>query len=213
MMPDMLRVGLTGNIGSGKSTVALALTRLGAHVIDADAVVHELLTPASAIYSKIVEAFGPEILRSDGTIDRRYLGRIVFDNPAKRSLLNSLVHPAVRAEVNRRTSEIEKRDPEATVVVEAALLVETGYYKHFDQVIVVTCAPEIQLARVMQRDGLSEHEVLSRMEAQMSTEEKARVADHRIDTSGTLEETEQQVAVVFRELRRRVGVQPSPPEG
>ena len=201
-MSRMLRVGLTGNIGSGKSTTASILAELGAVVIDADRVVHELLAPGSAAYESVVQAFGPEILEADRTINRRILGRIVFESPQKRAVLNGCLHPAVLAEIGRRIEDLEKNDRRGIVVVDAALMVETGFHRYFDRVIVVTCDPEIQLARVVLRDGLSVEDVRARMDAQMPAEEKAKVADYRIDNSGSPDDTRRQAIAVYRDLIR-----------
>ena len=215
-MRRMLRVGLTGNIGSGKSTTASILAELGADVIDADRIVHGLLTPGSVAYASVVGAFGPEILEPDRTINRRKLGRIVFESPQKRATLNGCLHPAVQTEVERRIEELEKSKPRGVVVVDAALMVETGFHRFFDRVIVVTCDPEIQLARVVLRDGLDAEEVRARMSAQMPAEEKAKVADYRIDTSGSPDDTRRQVMAIYRDLLRlesRPGRSNDPPGG
>jgi dephospho-CoA kinase len=212
-MRRMLRIGLTGNIGSGKSTTASILAELGATVIDADRIARELLVPGSPPYERVVGAFGPEILEADGiTIDRRKLGRIVFQSVHKRSILNSCVHPEVRAEIKRRISELEKSRPDGIVVVDAALMVETGFYQFFDRVIVVICDPEIQRTRVIRRDGLSAEEVSARMASQMPAEEKAKVADYRINTSGSFEETRRQVVAVYMDLLRVQNTRQSGPE-
>lgn len=201
-MSRMLRVGLTGNIGSGKSTTASILAELGAVVIDADRIVHELLAPGSAAYESVVQSFGPEILGADRTINRRILGRIVFESPQKRAVLNGCLHPAVLAEIGRRIEDLEKNDRRGIVVVDAALMVETGFHRYFDRLIVVTCDPEIQLARVVLRDGLSVEDVRARMDAQMPAEEKAKVADYRIDNSGSPDDTRRQAVAVYRDLIR-----------
>jgi dephospho-CoA kinase len=200
MMRRVLRVGLTGNIGSGKSTAALILAELGAHVVDADMIVHGLLMPGTDTHAAIVGAFGNGILQPDGTINRRKLGQIVFEDPEKRAMLESLVHPGVRSVIEDRIRQLEREAPDGIVVVDAALLVETGFYREFDRLIVVTCDPEIQLARIVRRDGLGIDEVRARIEAQMPAEEKAKVADYRIDSSGSLDETRRQIDAVYQEL-------------
>src|SRR5262245_49540684 len=133
----MLHVGLTGNIASGKSHATSVFSELGANIIDADVVVHELLIPGTATYRKVVDAFGPEIVNEDGTIDRRRLGGIVFHDTEKRLLLNSLVHPDVREEVLRRVAEIDEGGRNGILIVDAALMVESGSYKMYDKLIVV----------------------------------------------------------------------------
>ncbi len=200
MMRRMLRVGLTGNIGSGKSTAALVLAELGAYVIDADLIVHGLLSLGSDTYAAILEAFGSGILQLDGTIDRRMLGQIVFEDAEKRAMLENLVHPGVRSAIEDRIRELEKETADGIVVVDAALLVETGLYREFDRLIVVTCDPQIQLARAVRRDGLCIDEVRARIAAQMPAEEKTKVADYRVDNSGSLEDTRRQIAAVYQAL-------------
>ena len=204
-MRGMLRVGLTGNIGSGKSTTALILAELGACVIDADLIVHKLLMPGSDTNAAIVRAFGSGILQADGAINRRMLGRIVFEAPEKRTVLEGLVHPGVRLAIEDRIRELEREGPDRIVVVDAALLVETGFYRQFDRLIVVTCDPEIQLRRVMKRDGLSVEQARARIAAQMPAKEKAKVADYTIDSSGSPEETRRQVAAIYQKLLRLKG--------
>ncbi len=209
MMRRMLRVGLTGNIGSGKSTVAVMLADLGACVIDADVIVHRLLLPGSDTHAAVVSTFGAGILQPDGTINRRMLAEIVFEAAEKRAILESLVHPGVRSAIEDRIRELEKTTPGGVVVVDAALLVETGFYRQFDCLIVVTCDPEIQLKRVVERSGLGIKEVRARFAAQMPAEEKVKAADYRIDNSGSLDETRRQIIAVYRELLRKRGPESS----
>ncbi len=173
---------------------------LGAIVIDADAVSHELLARGSETAQKVVEAFGPQILDSGGGIDRKKLGCIVFSDPERRRLLNSLMHPAIREEIRRRIEAAREASPGAVVVVDAALMIETGSHRMYDRLIVVTCEPALQLARLMGRDGLSEEEARARIEAQMPPEEKVKLADYTIDTSGTIDRTREQVEAVYRDL-------------
>jgi dephospho-CoA kinase len=196
----MLHVALTGNIASGKSHAALLFAELGAHVIDADVVAHELLAPGTGTYEKIVNAFGTEIVAAEGQIDRRKLGRIIFANPDKRLLLNSLTHPEVGAEILRRIFRLEQSFPSGVVIVDGALIVETGGYKMYHRLVVVTCDPSLQVSRLMSRDGLPREEAESRMASQMPIEEKLKLADYTIDTSGTLRQTQDQVEAIYRDL-------------
>ncbi len=193
-------MGLTGNIASGKSCAARVFAELGAHIVDADLIAHDLLTPGKPTYEKVREAFGGEIVLQDGSIDRRKLGEIVFNDAARRVLLNSLVHPDVRTEIFRQIIELEKVSARGIVIVDAALMVESGLYKLYDKLVVVYCHPALQLARLVSRDGLSVKEARARMDAQMPTEEKLRVADYKIDTSGTFRQTREQVEGTYREL-------------
>jgi len=196
----MLRVGLTGNIGTGKSTVSGIFAELGVPVVDADEVVHELLSAGTAVTQAVCGAFGAGMLLPDGSVDRRRLGELVFGAPEKLRLLNSLVHPAVRAAVSSRLDAWAESRVHRMAVVEAALLVETGYYRQFDRLIVVVCTPEQQAARIARRDGLSCDQIRARMASQLPSEEKARVADFVVDNSGSLEETRRQVAGILTAL-------------
>lgn len=196
----MLHVGLTGNIASGKSYAALLFAELGAHIIDADAVVHELLASQTRTYEKIVKAFGKQILRLDGSIDRRKLGQVVFFDVEKRQLLNSITHPDVAGEILRRIFDLEQLSQSGIVIVDAALIVETGSYKMYDRLIVVTCEPVLQISRLTTRDHLTVEEARARMESQLAIEEKLKLAHYTIDTSGTLKQTQEQVEVIYRDL-------------
>lgn len=219
MIPRMLRVGLTGNIASGKTRAAEAFADLGARVIDADRVAHGLLERGGAAHGRIVETFGEGILDPEGGIDRKRLGNIVFFNEEKRRLLNQITHPLVDREIERRIKEAEREMPDGILVVDAALMVETGGYRRFHFLVVVACNPELQLRRLMQRDSLTAAEAKARMESQMPIAEKLRLAHYTIDTSGTLGETREQVSVVYRDLLRQArrlksggGIPGPPPE-
>jgi len=202
-MPRMLHVGLTGNIASGKSQAALVFAELGAHIIDADRIVHGLLSGDTATAKSIAERFGGAVLNPDGSINRKQLAAIVFSEPEKRLLLNSLVHPEVRREVFRRIAELEEKSPGGgIIIVDAALTIESGSYRFYDRLIVVTCDPALQLARIVSRDGLSIEDAKARMAAQMPVEEKVKVADYTIDTSGTFMETRAQIEVIYQDLAR-----------
>ena len=196
----MIHVGLTGNIATGKSYAAAHFEKLGAQIIDADRVVHELLECGTPTYGKIVESFGEEILREDKSIERSLLAKIVFFDEVKRRLLNGITHPAVKGEIHRRIASFDQTSREGILIVDAALMVETGGYREYDRLIVVACERSLQLARLMSRDGLTENEALARMTAQMPIEEKIKLADHVINTSGTLKQTETQVEAIYREL-------------
>jgi len=196
----MLHVGLTGNIASGKSVVSVKFAELGAHIIDADHIVRELLSCGTKIQKKIVESFGEEILSSDGSIDRKALGGIVFNDSAKRLLLNRLTHPEIGAEIKRRIDALEQISAGGIVIVEAALMVETGSTGNYHRLIVVTCDSSLQITRLMNRDDLTFEEAKARIDSQMPVKEKLKLADHIIDTSGTLKQTHEQVAAVYRDL-------------
>ncbi len=199
-MRRMLHVGLTGNIASGKSTAAKVFAELGARIIDADLIAHKLLKQQTATYKKVVQEFGQVIVNPDGTIDRKKLGDIVFNDAAKRDLLNGIVHPDVRTEVLRQIVELEKESHGGIIIIDAALMVESGSYKQYDRLVVIYCHPALQLARLISRDGLSIPEARARMAAQMPVEEKLQLAHYKIDTSGTLQQTHEQIEIVYREL-------------
>jgi len=196
----MLHVGLTGNIASGKSQAALLFAELGAHIIDADVVVHELLASGTKTYLKIVDAFGEQILNAEREIDRKKLGQIIFFDAEKRALLNQLTHHDVGVKILRRIFDFEQSSSRGIVIVDAALMVETGGYKMYDRLIVVTCDQSLQVARLMSRDQLSEKEARARMNSQMPIEEKLKLADYTIETSGTLRQTRDQVEAIHRDL-------------
>lgn len=197
----MLRIGLTGGLASGKSFVGHAFADLGCHFIEADDLGHQVLLPDGEAYADVVREFGQGILKPDGFIDRRKLGALVFDQPALLEKLNRLVHPPVGARQAKMIAEIAARDPKAIVVVAAAILVETGSYKRFDRLIVVTCTLEQQIERAMKRGPSTREEVLARLSRQLPLEQKVRLADYVIDTSGTKENTLEQVRTVFELLR------------
>ena len=197
----MLRVGLTGGLASGKSFVGHALADLGCHLIQADEIGHQVLLPGAEAYDASVHEFGDGILDDDGYIDRRRLGAIVFDDPERLRKLSSFVHPAVVQREERLIAEIAARDAKAIVVVEAAILVETGSYRRYDRLIVAWCRRELQIERAMKRDSSTREEVLARLDRQLPLEEKLKVADYLIDTSGTKEETLKKTREVYEALR------------
>jgi dephospho-CoA kinase len=211
----LLRIGLTGGIACGKSVIGEMFVKLGAHLIQADAIAHWLMEPDRPVYQEIVRHFGESILNSDRTVNRSKLAEAAFgprgaaksDNTARRvKELNAIVHPAVIAHENEWMDDIGARDPHAIAIVEAALILEAGTADRFDHLIVVTCKPEQRIERFARRQGISEEtaraEVARRMAAQIPDEEKIEAADFVIDNSGSLEHTERQVRRVFTELRQ-----------
>lgn len=199
----MLRVGLTGGIASGKSTVAELLARRGAHVLSADQLAHQVYEPGTPVFDNVVSHFGQQILSEDGRISRKKLADVVF--PDRTSELNAIVHPAVIAAQTRWMNDVERQDRHGIAVVEAALLLEAGAEKDFDKVVVVTCDFEHKVERFARRTGLppdqARVEVERRGAAQMRDEEKARRADYVIENSGSTEELEKQVGAVWTELQ------------
>ena len=195
----MLRVGLTGGIACGKTLAARRLAAHGFHVLDLDAVAHELTAPGGAAYADVVAAFGQGIVGRDGAIDRKALGARVFSDPQALSRLNALVHPRVRAEEARRAAQLAGTDE--VLVTDAALLVESGLHTRFDRLVVVDCRFEDQVARLAARDGMNEVTARARIAAQMPVADKRRFAHFVVDGSRTREETGRQVDELAPALR------------
>ena len=198
----MLRVGLTGSIGVGKSFVASVFEELGAHVLDADQTAREVVMPGTPGLKAVSVAFGADILNPDGTLNRKQLGAVVFSDEEKRQLLNHILHPFIIARQDEILNEWEKQDPQGIGIVDAALMIESGGYRRFDKLIVVHCRPEVQLERLMLRDKLSRDEAQRRIDSQMPQEEKQKFADYLIDTSDGFELTREQTIKVYNDLAR-----------
>lgn len=192
-------VGLTGGIASGKSTVARMLVELGAALIDADQLARDIVRPATPGLARLVEAFGNEILREDGTLDRKKLGEIVFADGDAREKLNAITHPLIAQAGAERIAALQDSDA-PYIVYEAALLVENGAHELFSGLIVVACTPETQLARIIARDDLTEEEAKARIVSQLPLEKKVEVADYVIENDGDLETTRAQVLALHEEL-------------
>jgi len=197
----MLKVGLTGSIAAGKSFVLDALREFGARTIDADAIAREVVEPGTPGLKAIVEEFGARILNPNGSLDRAKLGSIVFQDEARRRQLNSILHPFIIQRQDEIMRQWEEETPEAIVVIDAALMIESGGYKRFAKLIVAHCRPEIQLERLMKRDGLSREEAERRINSQMPQAEKMKYADVLIDTSDGFEDTRRQVEAVWQKLK------------
>jgi dephospho-CoA kinase len=197
----MLRVGLTGSIGVGKSFVASVFEELGCHVLDADQTAREVVMPGTPGLKALTEAFGEEILQSDGTLDRKQLGALVFADESQRQRLNHILHPFIIARQDAVLTEWEREDPRGIGIVDAALMIESGGYRRFDKLIVVHCRPVVQLERLMLRDKLSRDEAQRRIDSQMPQAEKQKYADYLIDTSDGFELTRAQVGRVYEQLR------------
>lgn len=215
----MLKVGLTGGIASGKSSVGKMFVKRGARLIQSDEVAHELMGPGRPVYDEIVRRFGRGILDPDGAINRSRLAEAAFGGSSGAAFggsggaprvkeLNAIVHPAVIAFENEWMEELGRREPNALAIVEAALILEAGAAGRFDRLVVVTCGPEQRVVRFARRLGISEEaaqaEVTRRMAAQIPDEEKIKAADFVIDNSGSLAATEEQVERVFAQLRPRI---------
>jgi dephospho-CoA kinase len=198
----MLIVGLTGGVASGKTAVSQILREEGAYLIDADQIARELVQPHTPTWNELIRVFGKEILQEDGSIHRKRLAAKVFPDPEQRNLLNRILHPRIKAEMNRRVKEIGQKDPNAIVVIDAALIVELGDHREMDKVIVVTSTKEQQIERLRDRDGTNQDEAQRIFSSQMPLEEKMKVADFIIQNEGSFEETKRRVKEVFQELKR-----------
>lgn len=197
----MLKVGLTGSIGVGKSFVTSVFAELGCRVLDADMTAREVVAAGTPGLNAVVEAFGAGILQDDGTLNRPRLGAIVFADEEKRLLLNSILHPFIIAAQDEKLREWEAEDAGLIAIVDAALMIESGGYKRFDKLIVVHCREEIQLERLMARDAISREEAARRIAAQMPQEEKMRYADFLIDTSFGFDDARRRTLEIHRRLQ------------
>ena len=196
----MLRVGLTGGIGAGKSEVARRLAAYGAVLIDADAVAREVVEPGTPGLAAVREAFGPDVLRPDGSLDRERLGDLVFADPQSRAKLNGIVHPLVRD----RMAGLEEQAAGAEVIVhDIPLLAEGGGAALFDEVVVVDVPPRVQLERLVRERSLSREQAQARIAAQADRDARLAVATLIVDNSGSLSELDREVGELWAELRRR----------
>lgn len=200
----MLKVGLTGSIAVGKSHLLAALAELGCRVIDADQIARDVVTPGSEGLEAVVAHFGAGVLTADGHLNRATLGALVFADEEQRKELNAILHPLIISRQDELLREFARDDPDGIAIIDAALMIESGGYQRLDKLIVVHCRPEIQLARLMKRDGLSREGALARIAAQMPQDEKKKYADFLIDTSGDYAETRKQVEVVYGQLKSLV---------
>jgi dephospho-CoA kinase len=198
----MLRVGLTGSIATGKSFVSGVLAGLGCHVVDADELARKVVERGTEGLRRVSEAFGAGVVREDGALDRAALGSLVFGDEERRALLNSILHPLIMAEQDALLNQWELEDPRGVGIVDAALLIESGGFRRFDKLIVVHCRPDVQLERLMRRNGLSREDASARIAAQLPQEEKLKHADFAVDTSGSFDETRARIEEVYEQLRR-----------
>jgi dephospho-CoA kinase len=197
----VLRVGLTGGIGAGKSEVSRRLETYGAVLVDADAIAREVVTPGSPGLAEVAAAFGTEVLRPDGALDRPRLGEVVFADPAMLERLNAIVHPLV----GKRMAELEKSaDPDAIIVHDVPLIAENGLASAYDVVVVVDTPALLQLERLVKLRGMSKEQAQARMTAQATREQRLAIADFVVDNSGSLAELDRQVGDLWAELRRRL---------
>lgn len=197
----MIIAGLTGGIATGKSTAAAFLEQAGAVIVDADRIAHDVVRRGLPAWQNIVKHFGKEILETSGEIDREKLGRIIFNDPASRKLLNRLVHPFVRLEMSRQMDDIRSQAPSAVVIQDIPLLFEAGMQDLVPRIIVVYVPKALQVARLIMRNRLSEAEAMARIRSQMPIEEKRKLADILIDNSKTLEQTRSRCIAVYEMLK------------
>jgi dephospho-CoA kinase len=198
----MLRLGLTGGIASGKTAVAAMLREVGFAVLDADSLAHQLIEPGQPAYDEVVREFGSAILDPDKRVNRAKLAAIVFADPAKLTRLNAIIHPRVEAAAHRQFDEWSRNGTRDAAFIEAALLVEAGYHKNLDGLVVTWCRPEQQLERLRAR-GFSDEDARRRIAAQLPIAEKLRHATEKIDCSGSLEDTRGQVEALAAKLRKK----------
>jgi len=197
----MISAGLTGGIGSGKSTAAALFASLGAVTINSDEIGRDMMKPGTVVYDRIVSGFGNDVVDANGQLDRAKLAEIVFHDLDKLKHLNAIVHAPVLREIDRLVQLQRAKNPQAVVVVESAVLFEAGQERRFDKMIVAWCTPEQQVERFVSRSRMAEADVRARMAAQMPGDEKKRRADFVIDTSSSLADTERQVKEVFAQLQ------------
>ncbi|MBI5238122.1 MAG: dephospho-CoA kinase [Deltaproteobacteria bacterium] len=194
-------IGITGGLASGKSLVTREFKALGAKIVDADIISREVSAKDGEAYADIVKEFGQTILKEDGSIDRKALGAIVFSNRDKLKKLNSITHPRIIKRLRAEVQRLKTESPDAVIVVDAALLMETGLNRDMDAVIVVDADEDKRIKRSVKRDQITEGEARQRMEAQMNLKEKAAMADFVIENNGTMEETERKARDVFEGLK------------
>jgi len=195
-------VGLTGGIACGKSTVAEMLRALGVPIVDADRIAREVVEPGNPVLDAVVAAFGPEMLRPDGTLDRPRLAERVFAHPAARERLNAIVHPAIQERSQAQLDELAAAG-HRIAVYDAALILENGLGGTVEGLIVVAVPEDVQVERLVRRDGLDQAAALCRIRAQMPLAEKVAHADWVVDNSGTIEETQQRVAGIWQDVEGR----------
>lgn len=194
------KIGLTGGIGAGKSTVSERLRSLGAHIIDADAISRNALSTYGPCYDEVVALFGTEIIREDASIDRSVVADMVFSDESKRLALNDIVHPYVLHTMHKECSEVIAADPNALVIFDIPLLIECGAYRDMDCNLVVTAPDQVRVERICNRDKSNPEEAWARIRSQIPQETQCRYADYIIDNSGTLEELYSQVDAIYAEL-------------
>jgi dephospho-CoA kinase len=196
----MLKVGLTGGIASGKSSVGRMFVELGCRLIDSDLITRELFAPGQSVNKAVAAEFGLRVIAADGSINRGVLAELVFNDRSLREKLNAIVHPAIRNRQEEFLQTVARENPHAIGIVEAALIIEAGNYVHYDKVILVGCTPEVQRRRLRERSALTEEQIEARIASQMPMEKKLPYADYVIDNSGELSDTREQVQGIYEQL-------------
>lgn len=197
----MKKIGLTGNIGTGKTTVAWMFEEQGAKLLNADTIAHETLAPQSSVWKQLFDRYGKKVMMHAGVVDRKALAKIIFGDDTERKFVESIIHPKVHEELTKRIADL-KRNGTPLIMVEVPLLFETRWDKEMDSIIVVSCELELQIKRCMEKFGLTRDEVLSRIRAQRPIEEKIARADYVIDNSGTKDETQLQVRRIYSAIMK-----------
>jgi dephospho-CoA kinase len=192
-------IGLTGGIASGKSTVSRMFKQLGARVVDADQIARRIVAPGKPALREIAQTFGKQMVRPDGSLDRKRLGKLVFSDPAKLKQLDAITHPRIAAAAKWSIAR-HRRAGAPLVIYDAALIVEKGWQKGLDGLVVVSIPEKVQLSRLMQRDGITRDGALKRVRSQLPLADKVKVADHVIDNSGSLNQTRSQVERLYKQL-------------
>lgn len=191
-------IGLTGGIASGKSTVSKMLVRRGAALVDADKIAREIVLPGSPVLSQVVDRFGQAILQSDGSLNRKKLGEVIFSDVKARKDLEAILHPPIKEMEEEQIRQLEEENPHRLIVVDIPLLFEANAQNRFPEVMVVYVPEAIQIKRLMERDQLTEEQAIARLSSQMPIEDKKKLADIVIDNSGTLQQTEQQIDIFWK---------------
>ncbi|WP_454190367.1 dephospho-CoA kinase [Paenibacillus sp. Marseille-Q7038] len=194
-----MNIGLTGGIASGKSSVSKLFVSLGAILIDADQIAREVMLPGHPVLAAVAKQFGQVVLLEDGSLNRKKLGELVFNHPDQLQALNQITHPAIRQEMRDRKHKFEEQFPGRLIVSDIPLLYESGLEDGYEQIMLVYVPREIQLERLMKRDGLDMDQAIRRLKAQMDIEEKKQKADIVIDNSGDFEETKKQILAFWRD--------------
>lgn len=198
-----MRIGLTGGIATGKSTVSRLLEARGIRLVDADVIARDVMNPGQPLLAAVAARFGPEFLLPDGGLDRRRMAEHIFNRPEERQALNAIVHPAIRTEIRRQVDAYEAADPQAIVAADIPLLYESGLEDLYEKIVVVYVPRPVQLKRLMERDKLTPEQAEGRLNAQLDIEDKKRRADYVIDNAGSPEDTERQVDRLLESLRAR----------